>query len=77
MNSLSQPLIVNNTVIEDNREKANLLNNYFAEQSTIDEGNSELPYVDPLPRDNIMKIHITKTGGIHTHLTQNLQGKWP
>lgn len=44
------PLIIDDTVITEDTEKANAMNNYFAEQSTIDTSNLEIPNKE-IPQD--------------------------
>ena len=53
-------LIENNKQYCDPTDKANILNNYFCEQSNVDDSHASLPTFDPAPF-SINSIHISKT----------------
>lgn len=51
------PLIDNDQYIDDNDGKANVLNNYFCSQSTLDDSNQ--PPFDPIPTSNCSLTNIS------------------
>jgi hypothetical protein len=54
------PLIHDNRDITDDYEKATIFNNYFSDQSTVDENGSSLPTLDHLTVNNLDQINITE-----------------
>ena len=55
------PLLINDTYIEDNMEKANAFNKYFCEQANIDDTNATLPVLPTLEdTPGLSQIHISQ-----------------
>jgi hypothetical protein len=54
------PLIENNNTLNDAKSKADLLNEHFASKSTVNDPNSEVPHIDPIPVNyNVGRIYTS------------------
>ena len=53
------PLIVNGNIYSDNTDKANMLNDYFTEYSSLDDRNANLPADLNIPGFSLNSISIT------------------
>ena len=54
-----QPLIVDNHILTDEKDKANALNDFFASQSNLEQEERELPLLYPLNKNTIENVNIT------------------
>ncbi|MCG8077918.1 MAG: reverse transcriptase family protein, partial [Candidatus Thiodiazotropha taylori] len=68
------PLVNNDTVLEDDTDKANILNDYFAQQTTLDETNASLP-ATPLYDVNTLNSIVTTADEIQSILKSLPVGK--
>ena len=56
------PLQNNDSVSHDDLDKANILNNFFKDQTVIDESNAVLPQIDPYTVNiNMYSLHFSPT----------------
>ena len=53
------PLEVNNNIITDEHDKANILNNFFQSQTLLDEQNAVLPDLTPATVDSLLERIIS------------------
>ena len=56
--SLNHPLIVNDNILTTSKDRANALNNFFAEQTVLENNNTILPPLDPLLSGSLNTINI-------------------
>ena len=59
--SLNNPLIVDGKILSKDVDKANALNQFFCQQATLEDDNTLLPTIHPLPQHNLSSINITAT----------------
>ena len=61
VNSFNTPLQTDDDLICDNFAKCELINDFFSEQSNLDDSNSTVPEpIDPV-YDKLTQLHITET----------------
>lgn len=68
------PLVSEGTVLEDEVDKANLLNDYFVQQTTLDEANASLP-ATPLYDTNTLNSIVTTAEEVQSTLKSLAVGK--
>lgn len=57
--STGPPLCKNGTIYTDDKEKANILNQFFTDQSILDDTNASLPSLTQIPRHKLESISIS------------------
>ena len=59
--STNHPLVVEGNVITDDAKKAELINNFFVEQTKLQSTDRDLPVHHPLQKENISMININSS----------------
>ena len=59
--STNSPLIFQDQLITDDKAKANMLNDFFASQTNLENQDQELPMHHPLTKENISIVNVTAT----------------
>ena len=57
-NSAIPPLVLNGNIYSNQEEKADILNQYFTDQTTLDESNASLPSDNHVPPNTLEFLHI-------------------